>query len=242
MRVFIVYAHEEPHSFNAAMRNLAVETFEAAGHSVVVSDLYAMKFKAVADGEDFLERRDKTVLKRQLEEKAGAELGTLSHDIVEEQRKLLEADLVILQFPLWWFSVPAILKGWVDRVMTMGFAYGGGKWYDQGGLKGRRAMLSLTTGGPEAGYSDTGINGAMDRILYPIQHGILFFCGMEVLPPFVAWGPAHQSDEGRQKTLEAYRQHLLGLDRLAPLPFHPLAHFDERMQLKPEFRHPLTGV
>ena len=104
---------------------------------------------------------------------------------VAAQEKLKAADLVILQFPLWWFGLPAMLKGWVDRVMTMGFAYGAGRRYDQGGLKGRRAMLALTTGGPEASYTERGINGPMERILFPIQHGMLYFCGLEVLPPFV---------------------------------------------------------
>jgi len=236
MHTLIVHAHEEPHSFNAAMRDLAIGTLEELGHTVTLSDLYAMGFKAVADGEDFLERRDKHYLKRQMEEKAAVELGTLAHDIVTEQRKLLEADLVILQFPLWWFSVPAILKGWVDRVLTMGFAYGGGKFYDEGGLKGRRAMLSVTTGGPAAMYSENGLNGDMDRILFPIQHGILFFCGFQVLPPFIAWSPAHLTDEQRQGELERYRRRLGELDTLQPVPFHPLGHYDEAMQLKPEFR------
>ena len=235
MHTLIVYAHEEPHSFNAAMKNLAVTTFEEQGHSVDVSDLYRMKFKAVADGEDFLERRDKSYLKRQQEEKAAMELGTLAHDIVLEQEKLKAADLVILQFPLWWFGLPAMLKGWVDRVMTMGFAYGAGRRYDQGGLKGRRAMLALTTGGPEASYTERGINGPMERILFPIQHGMLYFCGLEVLPPFVAYGPAHQSIDERLAALERYRQHLLALDTLEPLPFHPLAHYDERGQLLADF-------
>lgn len=235
MKVLIVIAHEEPRSFNAAMKDLAVETLEKAGHSVTVSDLYAMKFKAVADGEDFLERRDRHFLKRQMEEKAAAELGTLAHDILEEQRKLKDCDLLILQFPLWWFSMPAILKGWVDRVMTMGFAYGGGKWYDQGGLKGKRAMLAVTTGGPEAGYSPRGINGSIEEVLFPIQHGILFFCGFEVLKPFLAWGPAHLEESARVELLERYRQHLSGIEDLDRVPYHPLAHYDERLQLRPEF-------
>jgi NAD(P)H dehydrogenase (quinone) len=232
MNTLIVYAHEEPHSFNAALKNTAIRTLEELGHKVVVSDLYRMGFKAVADSQDFLERRDKHYLKRQMEEKAGVELGTLAHDIMLEQQKLRDCELLILQFPLWWFSMPAILKGWVDRVMSMGFAYGGGKWYDEGGLKGRRAMLSLTTGGPEAVYGPRGINGHMDEILFPIQHGILYFCGFEVLPPFISWSPAHRSDEERKAGLEAYRQHLLGLDSVRPLAFHPLKDFDERLQLK----------
>lgn len=236
MNVFIVYAHEESHSFNAALKDIAVQTFEEAGHTVMVSDLYQMRFKAVADGEDFLERRDRHYLKRQMEEKTAAELGTMAHDILEEQKKLRASDLLILQFPLWWFSMPAILKGWVDRVMSMGFAYGGGQWYDTGGMKGRRAMLSITTGGPEHLYSTRGRNGHIDNILFPIQHGILYFCGFQVLPAHITFSPAHATPEKRAEMLECYRQKLASLDDLQPIAFHPNHHFDERLQLKPEFK------
>ncbi len=236
MKVLIVYAHEEPKSFNGALKNTAIRTFEEAGHRVLVSDLYRMKFKAVADGEDFLERRDKHALKRQAEEKTAMELGTLAHDILEEQKKLLECDLLLLQFPLWWFGMPAVLKGWVDRVLSMGFAYGGGQWYDTGSLKGRRAMLSVTTGGPDFMYSPLGCNGDMEKILFPIQHGILYFCGFEVLPPYIAYAPAHATDDQRKQMLEGYRQRLATLDQLQPIAFHPTHHFDEHMQLKPEFQ------
>lgn len=236
MKILIVYAHEEPHSFNAAMKNVALRVLQEQGHLVTVSDLYRMRFKAVADGEDFLERRDRHTLKRQAEEKAALDLGTLSHDIVVEQQKLREADLLILQFPLWWFSMPAILKGWVDRVLTMGFAYGGGTWYDQGGLRGRRAMLAITTGSPQGSFAPEGINGDMDRILFPIQHGILYFCGFQVLPPFVAYAPAHLGDEDRRAVLDAYGKRLQSLEALDPIPFHPLAHYDEGLRLRPGFR------
>lgn len=235
MNVLIVYAHEEPRSFNAALKNAAIKTLEAQGHRVVVSDLYRMKWKAVADGEDFLQRRDPHFLKRQAEEKAAGELGTLAHDILLEQDKLKACDLLLLQFPLWWFGMPAILKGWVDRVLTMGFAYGGGSWYDQGGLRGRKAMVCVTTGGPEPAYLERGINGPIEQILFPIQHGMLYFCGFEVLPPFLAWGPAHLDDAGRAKILADYEARLRGIEGLEPLPFHPLAHFGEALQLRPEF-------
>jgi NAD(P)H dehydrogenase (quinone) len=236
MKVLIVYAHEEPHSFNAAMKNVAIRTLEGQGHTVVVSDLYRMGFKAVADGQDFLERRDKHYLKRQNEEKAASELGTLAHDILVEQKKLRDCELLILQFPLWWFSMPAILKGWVDRVFSMGFAYGGGQWFDNGGMKGRKAMLAITSGGPDFMYTPTGRNGDLEQILFPIQHGILYFCGFEVLPPFVAFAPAHANEEQRSALLEAYGRRLSTLEQLQPVAFHPLQHFDEHMQLKPEYR------
>lgn len=226
MKVFIVHAHEEPRSFNAAMKNTAIKTFEAAGNSVVVSDLYRMNFKAIADGEDFLERRDRHHLRRQAEEVAAATLGTLSHDILEEQEKLKACDLLLLQFPMWWFSMPAILKGWVDRVMTMGFAYGSETWYDQGGMRGKRAMLALTAPGPESSYLEGGIHGSMEDLLFPIQHGILHFCGFEVLKPFVAWSPNHLDEPARKAVLERYAQAISGIEERERVAFRPVARVD----------------
>ena len=216
MSVLIVYAHEEPRSFNGALKNVAIRTFEERGRRVVVSDLYRMKFKAVADGEDFLERRDKHQLQRQAEEKAAGELGTLAHDILEEQEKLRACELLILQFPLWWFGMPAILKGWVDRVLSMGFAYGAGKGYETGGLKGRKALLSLTTGGPGAMYDPQGPHGDLDKHLYPIQHGILPLCGFEALAPHVVFAPAQATPEQRASQLDDFRRRLAALDQELP--------------------------
>ena len=236
MNVLIVYAHEEPRSFNAAMKNTAIRTFEEMGHRVVVSDLYRMGFKAVGDAEDFLERKDRHILVRQMEERYSSNLGTLAPDILVEQRKVIDCQLMIFQFPLWWFSMPAILKGWVDRVLCMGFAYDQeGRWYDHGGLKGRRAMLSLTTGDPESCFTPRGIHGAMDTILWPIQRATLSHCGFEVLPPFVGYAVAKASAEERADVLAQYANRLRSLESQDPLPFHPVGHFGEEYQLRPEY-------
>ncbi|MBI4911582.1 MAG: NAD(P)H-dependent oxidoreductase [Acidobacteria bacterium] len=236
MKVLIVHAHEEPRSFNAAMKNTAIRVFEEMGHTVVVSDLYRMRFKAVADSDDFLERKDRHILVRQAEERYSTNLGTLAPDILEEQRKVLDCQLLILQFPLWWFSLPAVLKGWVDRVLSMGFAYDQeGRWYDHGGLKGRRAMLSLTTGDPESCFSPRGIHGSMDQVLWPIQHNTLYHCGFEVMAPFVAYAVARRSQAEREALLQAYAIRLRGLDGEAPLAFHPLERYGDGMQLKAGF-------
>jgi NAD(P)H dehydrogenase (quinone) len=232
MKVLIVYAHPEPKSFNGALKDLAISVLKEQGHEVKLSDLYAMNFKAVADKEDFLELENPEFLKYQVEEKLAYEKGTFSPDIVAEQEKLIWADFVILQFPLWWFSVPAIMKGWVDRVFAVGFSYGGGNFYDKGGLKGKKAMLSLTTGGPPTMYDPTGINGDIHQILFPIHHGILYFVGMEVLPPFVAWSVARVGEEGRSQYLEAYKQRLLILETTPAIPYPSLADYDENFQLK----------
>ena len=114
MKYFIVYAHPEPMSLSGHLKNRAVTALEAAGHEVIVSDLYAMKWKAVYDAKDFPERIDSAPLNYDKASQEAFKTGTQAADIAEEQRKLLWADVVILQFPMWWYAMPAILKGWVD--------------------------------------------------------------------------------------------------------------------------------
>jgi NAD(P)H dehydrogenase (quinone) len=128
MHVLIVYAHPEPKSFNGAMMNVAVETLRVGGHDVIVSDLYAMRFNPITSAEDFLgERCDLDFLSIAREQTRAFETHSLAPDIVAEQAKIKRADLVILQFPIWWFGMPAILKGWADRVFARGFAYTTGR-------------------------------------------------------------------------------------------------------------------
>jgi NAD(P)H dehydrogenase (quinone) len=233
MNILIVYAHQEPKSFNAAMKDTAVAVLTAAGHQVIVSDLYEMQFKATADRTDFARLGNPDYFKYQIEQHIAYDHRMLAEDIHIEQEKLKWADFVILQFPLWWFSVPAILKGWIDRVFCTGFAYGGAhKFYDQGGLVGRKAMLALTTGGPNSMYSPTGLNGDIEKILYPIQHGMLYFVGMQVLPPFIAWSPARVNPEQREHYLLQYTQRLQTLENTPPLAYPPLEAYDETFQLK----------
>ena len=147
MNVLIVYAHPEPRSFNGSLKDVAVRTLQALGHEVVVSDLYAMAFQPVVGPADFLgERANAQTLSIPREQTRAYETGTLAPDIVAEQDKLRRANLVIFHFPLWWFGMPAILKGWADRVLARGFAYVAGRKYDTGLLAGRLAMISTTTG------------------------------------------------------------------------------------------------
>lgn len=162
----------------------------------MVSDLYALNFKAVADQEDFLNRQNEDFLKYAVEQKNAVKTNSFSKDILEEQEKLLLADFVIFQFPLWWYSVPAILKGWFDRVFASGFVYERNMRYDTGALKGRKAMLSVTTGSPKHAYTPYGMDGDIDeKILYHINHGMLYFSGLEPVEPFIAWTPSHDEED-----------------------------------------------
>jgi NAD(P)H dehydrogenase (quinone) len=232
MNVFIVHAHPEPKSFNAALTELGKQELAAAGHTVEVSDLYAMRFDPVSDRRNFTTTKDPEYFKQQIEEMHATETGGFAPDLAAEMDKLDWCDALILQFPLWWFSVPAILKGWVDRVFAMGRIYGGGKWYDQGTFQGKRAMLSLTTGGPEALYAQNGLNGDIHQILFPINHGILRFTGFDVVPPFIAWAPIRVSDEQRREYLAAYSHRLRTLWETNPIDYPSLDDYDENFMPK----------
>lgn len=232
MRVFILHAHPEPHSFNGALTAAAVEHLQSAGHEVQVSDLYAMHFNPVSGPENFTQTGDAAFFKQQLEELRATETGGFAPDIAAEQDKLFWCDALILQFPLWWFGVPAIMKGWVDRVFAQGKIYGGGKWYDNGVFAGKRALCSLTTGGPESMYQPDGLNGDIHTILFPIQHGMLYFTGFDVLPPHIVWGPTRMEDADRDTALNHYRGRLDGLFTDATIPFPKLADYDASFRLK----------
>src|SRR3954451_12494045 len=131
MKVLLVFAHPEPRSLNGALRDVALQELRAQGHEVVVSDLYAMHWKSAVDRADFPQLVPEEPLKPAQASAQAWETDSLTLDVKAEIEKLLWADVLILQFPLWWFSMPAILKGWVDRVYACGFAYGVGEHSDK---------------------------------------------------------------------------------------------------------------
>ncbi|XP_029981057.1 ribosyldihydronicotinamide dehydrogenase [quinone]-like [Sphaeramia orbicularis] len=236
-RVLIVYAHQDPHSFNAAAKEVAVEALTSQGFIVEVSDLYAMNFKATATAEDITGELAADMPFHYAEEtKLAWQQGKLSADITEEQRKLTEAELVIFQFPIYWFSAPAILKGWFDRVLTEGFAFTPEKRYSQGIFQDKKAILSFTTGSQESMFGINGINGDVYVAIWPIQYGTLHYCGFQVLAPQISWDPAHTSQEARGNMLEAWRKRLHGLMEEKPLFFPSMDSFDKELgfQLRTE--------
>jgi NAD(P)H dehydrogenase (quinone) len=233
MRIFIVHAHPEAKSFNGAMTRAAIEALQAAGHELMVSDLYAMGFNPVSDRGNFTTVHDPNYYRQQAEEAHAAKFDGFTKELQQEMDKLFWCDVLILQFPLWWFGLPAILKGWVDRVFASGGRiYGGGKWYDRGVFAGKRAMCSVTIGGGPPIYSEHGLNGPISTILYPINHGILYFVGFAVIEPFLVHAPARMSDEERRRELARYGARVLALDAAPTLAYPKLAEFDERYVLK----------
>lgn len=191
----------------------AAELLIDLGYAVQISDLYAQEFRAVASRDDFVDPADEQFFNLRVEQAHAARNGTFSPEILNEQQKLLWADILIMQFPLWWYSVPAIMKGWMDRVLAYGFAYGQGR-----SMIGRRAMIVTTTGGPTRVYTPE-VRDALVRLLEPVQWHTLHFCGFEVLPPFAVYGAASATPQQRSEYLRQYSQILQTLDRIVPLKF-----------------------
>lgn len=227
MKVLLVFAHPEPRSLNGALRDVAVAELVAQGHEVRGTDLYAEGWKSAVDRADFPAWPDGERLVPGLASKQAFAAGTLTPDVRAEIDKLLWADMLILQFPLWWYTMPAILKGWVDRVYAYGFAYGVGehsdrRWGDrfgEGRLAGKRAMLIVTAGGWPEHYSPRGVNGPIDDLLFPINHGILYYPGYTVLPPHIVYRVDRFGPDDFEPAAEQLRQRLRTLDTTAPIPY-----------------------
>lgn len=225
MNVLIVHAHPEPLSFNGALTQRAVRTLTELGHEVAVSDLYAMKFDPVSGRGNFTGTFNQARLSLQAEEAHASATNGFAPELQSEMDKLSVCDLLIFQFPIWWLSVPAILKGWVDRVFAVGRVYGGGRYFDQGLMRGKRAMCSVTVGGPREVYSDQGIYADVEQLLFPLHRGTFGFTGFSVLEPFVVYAPGRASDEERSQYLDEYSTQLAHLDDRRVLQMPAMADY-----------------
>jgi len=249
--ILIVTCHPEPQSLNHALTGHARSTLATMGHQVVESDLYAMGWKAVVDGLDFPADPQGTRLQPGVASRRATDGGTLTADVAAEQAKLLAADAVILQFPLWWFGLPAMLKGWFDRVFSNGFAYGltapGARYsarYGEGRLAGKRALLSVTTGGLAPHFSARGVNGMLEDLLFPVTHGTLYYTGMDVLPSFAVHGANRLPDDQFAAACEAYTRRLQGLFSDPVIPYRPQngGDYDDTLQLRPDIAPGTQGL
>ncbi len=250
MQVLWVSALPDPRSLNAALRDEGVAALREGGHQVVESDLYAMGWNPVVGPDDFRhdpsERLDVlTASQRALES------GELSADIQQEQEKLRRADTLVVQFPLWWFGMPAILKGWFDRLFVQGFAQGvldpetgRARRYGDGGLVGRRAFAVVTVGANAATTGPRGIHGDIEEVLFPLLHGTLWYSGMTVVPPLVVNGTVRLSQAAFRVAAGRLRERLAQLPRTEPIAYRSQngGDYDEHLVLRPEHDAGREGI
>ena len=211
MNVLIVLAHPEPSSFSAALTATARAALEAGGHRVIVSDLYAEGFDPVAGRHDFLTVADPERFHYQAEQLHASRHDGFAPDLRREQARVADADLLLFVFPLWWGGMPAILKGWFDRVLAYGVAYADGKRYDSGFLRGRKGLLGIATGGTAQRFTRDGSYGEIGQVLHGVRHCMLDYLGLDVAEPFVAYAAPRVDAAERARMLAQWRARVLAL-------------------------------
>ncbi len=190
MRILSVIAHPSPRCFNRLLARQLAEVAEEKGHACETLDLYAEGFNPVLSDEDV----------------ESFNRGKTPPDIKRQQERIRAAEVVAFFHPVWWFGMPAVLKGWVDRVFSYGFAYG----HDSRGVKpllrGKKAMLVNTTGGAEKqSYAETGFQSAMTKV---VDQGIYEFVGFEIILRRFFFEVPTASDEKKREMAEALRGEL----------------------------------
>jgi NAD(P)H dehydrogenase (quinone) len=158
----IVYAHPNPESFNQAIVDAYASELTAAGHEVRIRDLYALGFNPVITLSDY------DLIDR----------GEPPDDIRQEQDHILWAGIVSFIYPVFWAGMPALLKGYVDKVFSLGFAYSFQGDRPKGLLRGKKAVILNSTGGSLLYHRKSGM---LDSIRSTVDGGIFRFCGIEVL-------------------------------------------------------------
>ena len=221
MHALIVLAHPEEQSLSAAMARTAATALSAAGWTVDLDDLTREGFRAEAGRGDLTSPPDGLLQLMYAQEAATANDG-YAPDVADQIARLQAADLLITVFPFWWFSPPALMKGWFDRVFANGVAYGHNP-YDDGPHKGTRALAAVAVGGDEAMYGPEGRSGDIRALLNPVLHGTFAYCAMDVLDPFLVFEADGRDDAYRVAELERLSERLTGIADEAPIATSPLA-------------------
>lgn len=227
MRVHLVHAHPEPRSFVAAMRDVVIDELQAQGAAVTLCDLYRSGFNPVLSENDFFSRSRPDHLVYALEQRHAYETATLAPDIASEVENVLAADVLAFTFPIFWFSVPAILKGWIERVFLSGLMYGGKRLYDRGGLKGKHSFAAMALGGHRRMFGPGSIHGELETgLLRHFLQGTLGYIGLAVHKPFVAYHVPYVAPDVRRAMLVDLRLYIRALDNQPTLTFPTLDQFD----------------
>ncbi|SNT82752.1 NAD(P)H-dependent oxidoreductase [Stenotrophomonas sp. CC120222-04] len=241
MRALILLAHPEPRSFNAHLATQAAEQLRRDGVQVEAIDLYAEGFDPLEAAHHHPQRLRRERFDAQREQRHSAENDFLPTDVRRHLQLLQATDLLILQFPLWWFAAPAILKGWLDRVLVYGPMYNSRLRHEHGAMRGKRALLSVTTGSSARACAVDGREGDTRLLLWPLMYS-LRYVGFEVMEPFVVHGvrsglPADRVQAHGAALAAAtsdYRERLARWQQWPTVPFNDGEDFEEGGGLRAE--------
>jgi Putative NADPH-quinone reductase (modulator of drug activity B) len=160
MNHLIVFAHPNQKSFCKGIVDTIENASKEKGDNICVRDLYEIGFDPILKPSDFV----------------ALQSGNIPEDIKTEQEHVKWADIITFVYPVWWVGLPAMLKGYVDRVFSYGFAYESVNGAPRGLLTGKKALVFCTTGTPNEVYEQNGMHNSMKQTT---GAGIFGFTGIE---------------------------------------------------------------
>ena len=181
MRHLIVFAHPNHESLNGSIKKMLVEHLLEKGHEVEVRDLYHMNFNPILSLNDI----------------NGQKKGQVASDVEQEQAFISWSDCITLIYPIWWTGLPAILKGYIDRVLSYGFAYRYDQGVQKGLLIGKETVIINTHGKSRTEYETIGMDKALSLTS---DRGIYTYCGLAVKQHFYF----DNADRATAGTIEAW--------------------------------------
>ena len=181
-KIFLVYGHYNEKSFNAAIRDTFIKTANENGNEVDCIDLYKEKFNPVYEGEE----PDQVV--------------------IDHQKRIEKSDIIVLIAPIWNFRMPAILEGWIDKVLAPPWAFKfkklfGNYGYPLGNLKGKKAIVFCTYGSPQFAIRTFFLNMPTKRL----RRGVFNICGINDVIYKRFFAVPFVGDNKRKKFLEVVR-------------------------------------
>ena len=165
MKNLIIYAHPNPASLNHFFKQTVLESLEKSGQEVIVRDLNEINFNPALS----------------LEDMRGQRMGQVADDVQTEQDFITWADRIIFIYPIWWTGMPAIMKGYIDRVFSYGFAYKYDQGVQKGLLSGKSTIIINSHGKSNAEYAENGLDKAL---ALTSDTGIFNYCGLDIQQHF----------------------------------------------------------
>lgn len=182
MNHLIIFAHPNSQaSFGRAIADRVMKTSQALGVETQIRDLYRMDFNPIIS----------------FAELQAANKGIIPQEVQYEHHLIRQADLITLVYPLWWMGFPAILKGYLDRVLSHGFAYKTENGESVGLLKGKQMQQFITLGSNVDKYKEFGVDKSLNHCLV---NGLFNYCGIENVS-YELFGDIHLIDDERRRAM-----------------------------------------
>lgn len=188
MRHLIIYAHPNENSLNHHLLNTVIETLQYHNEEIIVRDLYDIGFNPVLS----------------LNDMQGQRMGKLSDDVKTEQDHISWAEQITFIYPIWWTGLPAMMKGYIDRVFSYGFAYRYDQGIQKGLLKGKKTVIINTHGKSHEEYEKTGMDKALTLTS---DNGIFVYAGLEIIRHFFF----DKADKASPENLEIWKGQIKNL-------------------------------